>query len=281
MNTTFVAHRPLTSYFVFTFAISWSAAFAIVAPRLLHGEPIPKFSGILMFPAMLLGPVASGVFMTRLLDGPVGIRKLFSSIVRMRVGIGWYSVLLLPPAAVLAVLLTLKTFVSPAFAPNHFFLGVVFGIPAGFLEEIGWTGFAFPRMQARLGTLQAGVLLGLMWSAWHLPVIDFLGAASPHRTYLPLFFLSFATAMTAMRVLIGWIYQNTQSVLLAQFMHISSTGALVIFGPFRVTPAQEAAWYFTYGVALWIAVAALVAWFGRALCAADLSRKVRPRQEEV
>jgi membrane protease YdiL (CAAX protease family) len=234
-----------------------------------------------MFPAMLLGPVASGILMTRLLDGPAGIRKLFSSIVRMRVGIGWYSVLLLPPAAVLAVLLTLKTFVSPAFAPNHFFLGVVFGIPAGFLEEIGWTGFAFPRMQARLGTLQAGVLLGLMWSAWHLPVIDFLGAASPHRTYLPLFFLSFATAMTAMRVLIGWIYQNTQSVLLAQFMHISSTGALVIFGPFRVTPAQEAAWYFTYGVALWIAVAALVAWFGRALCAADLSQKVRPRQEEV
>jgi uncharacterized protein len=277
MNITFVAHRPLTSYFVFTFVISWSAAFTIVAPKLLHAEPIPKFSGILMFPAMLLGPVASGVLMTRLLDGPAGIRKLFSSIVRMRVRIGWYSVLLLPPAAVLAVLLTLKTLVSPAFAPNHFLLGVVFGIPAGCLEEIGWTGFAFPRMQARLGTLQAGVLLGLLWSVWHLPVIDFLGAASPHGTYLPLFFLSFATAMTAMRVLIGWAYQNTQSVLLAQFAHISSTGALVIFGPFRVTPAEETAWYFTYGAALWIVVAALVAWFGRALCAADLSRKVRAR----
>jgi len=279
MNTTFVAHRPLTSYFVFAFAISWSAAFAIVAPKLLHAEPIPKFSGILMFPAMLLGPVASGVVMTRLLDGPAGIRKLFSSIVLMRVGIGWYGILLLPPAAVLAVLVILKTFVSPAFAPNHFFLGVTFGIPAGFLEEIGWTGFAFPKMQARLGTLHAGVLLGLLWSAWHLPVIDFLGAASPHGTYLPLFFLSFATAMTAMRVLIGWIYQNTQSVVLAQLMHVSSTGALVIFGPFRVTPAQETAWYFTYGAALWIVIAALIAWFGRALCAADLSRKVCVRQE--
>jgi membrane protease YdiL (CAAX protease family) len=279
MNTTFVAHRPLTSYFVFTFAISWSAAFAIVAHRLLHGEPIPKFSGIPMFPAMLLGPAASGILMTRLLDGPAGIRKLFSSIIRARVGMRWYSILLLPPTAVLAVLLTLKMFVSPAFAPNHFFLGVVFGIPAGFFEEIGWTGFAFPRMQARFGTLQAGVLLGLLWSAWHLPVIDFLGAASPHGTYLPLFFLSFATAMTAMRVLIGWIYENTQSLLLAQFMHISSTGALVVFGPFQVTPAQETAWYATYGVGLWIVVAALVAWFGPALWGADLSRKVCVRQE--
>jgi hypothetical protein len=77
--------------------------------------------------------------------------------------------------------------------------------------------------------------------------------------------------MTAMRVLIGWIYQNTQSLLLAQLMHISSTGALVIFGPFQVTPAQETAWYFTYGVALWIIVAALLARVCRTLCPADLS----------
>lgn len=271
MPLTFIARRPITSYFVFTFAISWTAAFAVVAPRVLHGEPVPKFSGILMFPAMLLGPVVSGFLMTHLLDGPAGIRKLFSSIARARVGIGWYGVLLLPPVAVLAVLLTLKTFVSSVFIPNHFFLGVLFGIPAGILEEVGWTGFAFPKMQARLGTLGAGIVLGLLWSAWHLPVIDFLGAASPHKKYLPLFFLAFATAMTAMRVLIGWIYQNTQSVLLAQLMHISSTGALVIFGPFQVTSAQETAWYFTYGVALWIIVATILARFGRTLCSADLN----------
>jgi membrane protease YdiL (CAAX protease family) len=271
MPLTFIARRPITSYFVLTFAISWGAAFAIVAPKVLHGDPVPKFSGILMFPAMLLGPVVSGILMTRLVDGSAGIRKLFSSIARARAGIGWYGVLLLPPALVLAVLVALKMFVSCVFTPNHFFLGVLFGIPAGILEEVGWTGFAFPKMQARLGTLGAGVALGLLWSTWHLPVIDFLGAASPHKKYLPLFFFSFATAMTAMRVLIGWIYQNTQSVLLAQLMHISSTGALVIFGPFRVNPAQETAWYLTYGVVLWIIVATLVARFGRTPCGVDLS----------
>src|SRR5579864_9388596 len=179
-------NHPITSYFLITFAISWAAAFALVGPKLLRGEPIPKFSGILMFPAMLVGPVASGILLTRLLDGRTGIRKLLSSIIRVRFAPAWFSIILLPPAAVLAVLLILRTFVSPAFAPNHFFLGVVFGIPAGFFEEIGWTGFAFPKMQARFGTLKAGVLLGLLWSAWHLPVIDFLGAASPHGTYLPL-----------------------------------------------------------------------------------------------
>lgn len=250
-----LARRPITSYFVLTFAISWSAAFAVVASKLHHGEPIPKLSGVLMFPAMLLGPVVSSLVLTSLLEGSAGIRRLFSSMTRIRVGF-WYAVLLLPPAAVLAVLLALRTLVSPVFAPNHFFLGILFGVPAGIFEEIGWTGFAFPRMQARFGALKAGVILGMLWSAWHLPVIDFLGAASPHGRYLPLFFLAFATAMTAMRVLIGWTFAHTQSLLLAQLLHIASTGALVIFGPFAVDPAQETAWYFAYGIVLWIIVAA-------------------------
>jgi len=259
MTLSLLKRRPITSYFVLTFAISWTAAFAVVAPKLLRGGPIPKLSGILMFPAMLLGPLVSSILLTGLLEGAAGIRKLFASIVRGRPGVGWYGVLLIPPAAVLGILFALKSFVSSDFSPNHFFAGVAFGIPAGLVEEIGWTGFAFPRMQAKLGTVKAGVLLGLLWSAWHLPVIDFLGAASPHRAYLPLFFLSFAVAMTAMRVLIGWIYQNTQSLLLAQLMHISSTGALVIFGPFQVTPGQETAWYLAYGILLWMVVTAVSA----------------------
>lgn len=210
-----------------------------------------------MFPAMLLGPVVSSLLLTSLLDGATGIRKLFSSLIRVRVGF-WYAILLLPPVAVFAILLTLKASVSPAFTPNHFWLGAAFGIPAGIFEEIGWTGFAFPRMQARFGMFKSGVVLGLLWSAWHLPVIDFLGAASPHGRHLPLFFLSFATAMTAMRVLIGWIYANTQSLFLAQLMHMSSTGALVIFGPFQASPAQETAWYFLYGLVLWIVVGTVI-----------------------
>ena len=53
-------------------------------------------------------------------------------------------------------------------------------------------------------------------------------------------------AMTAMRVLIAWIYTNTKSVLLAQLMHVSSTGSLVLFSAARVTALQEAMWYALY-----------------------------------
>jgi uncharacterized membrane protein len=80
---------------------------------------------------------------------------------------------------------------------------------------------------------------------WHLPVINYLGTATatPHGEYWYAFFLAFSVAMTAMRVLICWIYTNTESVLLTQFMHVSSTGSLVIFSAPRVGAAQEAVWY--------------------------------------
>ncbi len=48
--------------------------------------------------------------------------------------------------------------------------------------------------------------------------------------------------MTAMRVLIAWTYSNTNSVLLAQLLHASSTGSLAVFSP-HVTAAQESLWY--------------------------------------
>ena len=73
-------------------------------------------------------------------------------------------------------------------------------------------GFAFPKMRLKLHALGAAVLLGIFWGVWHLPVIDYLGTATPHGVYWLPFFLSFTAAMTAMRVLIAWLYSNTKSV---------------------------------------------------------------------
>jgi membrane protease YdiL (CAAX protease family) len=148
-------------------------------------------------------------------------------------------------------------------------VGVLFGIPAGFLEEIGWTGYALQKMLSADDRLAPSVLLGLLWAVWHLPVINYLGTATPHGAYWLPFFLAFSLAMTAMRVLIAWIYANTKSVLLAQLMHVSSTGSLVVFSAAGVTAAQETIWYGLYGTALWVAVGVVVKTFTRRLRAAS------------
>lgn len=61
-----------------------------------------------------------------------------------------------------------------------------------------------------------------------------------------------------MRVLIVWLYTNTQSVLLAQLMHASSTGSLVVLGAPHASPAQETLWYAIYAATLWAGVAIVV-----------------------
>jgi membrane protease YdiL (CAAX protease family) len=251
--------HPVASYFVLTFFLSWLGAFLVAAPHLLRGEPLPNLTGILMFPAMLVGPSLAGILLTRLYDGPAGLRDLFSRMRCLGFPARWYAALLIPPVLILSILLLLKTFVSPIYSPNRFWLGLAFGIPAGFFEEIGWTGFAFSKMCFKLPPLRAAILLGLLWGLWHVPVINFLGTAVPHGKYWLHFFLAFTAAMTAMRVLISWLYAQTKSIPLAQLMHACSTGSLVVFSPPTANAAQEAFWYTAYAAILWLLVAALAA----------------------
>jgi len=176
--------HPVVCYFGLTFLLSWLGAFLVAAPRLLRGQSLPNLTGILMFPAMLVGPSLSSILLTRFFDGPAGLRDLFYRMRCVRFPARWYAALLIPSFFVLSILLFLKTFVSPVYSPNRFWLGLAFGIPAGFFEEIGWTGFAFPKMFLKLPPLRAAILLGLLWGLWHIPVINFLGTAVPYAAAL-------------------------------------------------------------------------------------------------
>jgi membrane protease YdiL (CAAX protease family) len=262
---TLVRKYPVAAYFVLTFAISWSGALVLAAPTLVRHESLPKLTGILMFPVMLLGPSITGIVLAGFTAGRAGLAELTRQLTTWRFAPRWYAALLIPPLLILTVLSCLVAFANPAYAPNRFFMGLFFGVPAGLLEEIGWMGYAFPRMRSQANSFAPAVLLGLLWSTWHLPVVDFLGAATPHgRSWLS-FFLAFTAAMTAIRVLICWVYANTRSVLSAQLLHISSTSSLVVLSPPRVNPAQEVTWYLLYALTLWLVVAIVLGIYSKAL----------------
>jgi len=155
---------------------------------------------------------------------------------------------------VLITLWVLVWLVSPIYTPNHFYIGLLFGILAGVVEEIGWTGVALPALKTRFSITTAGVVLGVCWGVWHLPVIDYLGTAYPHGSWLPYYFFAFILVMTAMRVLMAWIYDATGSGLPVILMHASSTGSLAALGPSPLSAGQESLWYLVYALVIWAVV---------------------------
>jgi membrane protease YdiL (CAAX protease family) len=128
--------------------------------------------------ATLAGPSFAGIVLTGFIEGSAGLRELGSRFVRWRVGARWYAVALLTaPLLMMAVLLVLSL-TSSEFLPlilttddrgALLLSGIIGGLAVGIFEELGWTGFAVPRLRRRHGVLGTGLIAGLLWGAWHFP----------------------------------------------------------------------------------------------------------------
>jgi membrane protease YdiL (CAAX protease family) len=253
-----IRRRPLVAFFATAFGVSLVALLVIGLPSLQPSKQSWDVKPLLCFPAMVIVVGLAGVGLTALVDGKSAARQLVGRIRPRRLPVRYYATLLVPPAAILTALCLLWLLVSPAFKPNLFPIGILAGLLAGFSEELGWSGFAYPRMRKPLGTWGAAFGLGLLWALWHLPVVDSLGVAHPHGPAWPAFYLGFALVLVSLRLLITWIYSRTGSLPLAQLMHASSTGFLVVLGANHVTAWQEAGWYGLYGALLGLAAVTVV-----------------------
>lgn len=185
----FLLRHPVAMYFSLVLFISYGSFLIVVGPRLLHGGTEQASDAeYILFPIINLGVLLTALVLIGILEGGKGLRDIFSLLGRWHANVLWYAVaLLVPPALILVVLTIFRTFISPVFTPKFFAFGIVFGIPA-LLEEIGWTGYAYPRMHAKQSALVAAIVLGVLWGLWHAPVVDYLGAAAPHGAYCCLSF---------------------------------------------------------------------------------------------
>jgi membrane protease YdiL (CAAX protease family) len=250
-----IIKNPVTCYFTATFLLSWLGALTVVAPRPSLLDPVEKSDGILVFPVMIICPAIVSISLTMITEGKPGLRSLFLRIKKWNLDRRWYAIALFtPPFLILGVLFFLSHAKSFDFKANFFPLGILYGLPAGFFEEIGWTGYALKKLLIKKNVIRSGIVLGFLWSCWHIPVIDFLGSASPHGEYLVAFFFAFMAIMMAIRMLMVWVYAQTGSVLIVQLMHIISTGSLVVFGPSKISPQEEVLWYALYAGLLWMMV---------------------------
>lgn len=253
--------RPLWLYFILAFALSWGAILISVGPG---GLPVSEEQLPVLIVAMLLGPSLAAVLAAALTAGGDGVRDLFSRLGRWRVSARWYAAALLTaPLSTAVVLLTLSLF-SPEFpaaiAATDDKVGLVImwiaaGLAVGFFEELGWTGFAIPRMRRHYGVLATGLIVGLLWGAWHFLVnweADTFTGALPFALLLARLF----TWLVAYRVLMVWVYDRTESQLVVTLMHVSLVATTGILDPV-LTGGRLLIFLVLKAAVLWVIAAAV------------------------
>jgi membrane protease YdiL (CAAX protease family) len=269
----FIRKHPVVACFVVTFAISWGGVLL-----LLGGDGLPRTRKTLdevlpyAIAIMIVGPASAGLLLTAVAGGGTGLRDLISRLLKWRVGIRWYAAaLLLAPLLTLTVLLALSL-VSPVFIPgiiatddkmSRLMFGLAAALGAGTLEELGWTGFATPRLRRRYGILATGLLVGVVWGAWHImgQVVlasgTYSGSLSPRQFVITGVVGLLFGSLPAYRVLMVWVYDRTDSLLVAILMHASLTAATIVLEPLAISGTALLVYSAVSIAAWWIVVAAV------------------------
>jgi len=249
----FIERHPVLSYFALTFAISWGTILLAVGlgPGGFSATP-QQFKMAIPYavPAMLLGPSVAGILLTGLLYGRAGFRELRSRLLEWRVGARWYAVALFTAPLVFTAVLLALSLISPEYLPRIFITsdkaslvltGIAIGLPVGIFEELGWTGFAIPRMRLRYGVLGTGLMVGVLWGAWHLLQGYWASGVTSGEVslaiWLPTWLLgTLVGQLPAYRVLMVWVYEHTNgSLLVAMLMHASLAAfTFILFPPLAV-----------------------------------------------
>jgi membrane protease YdiL (CAAX protease family) len=116
------------------------------------------------------------------------------------------------------------SFTTPVlFVPAYFIfmgvIGMISSVSHALGEEIGWRGFLAPRMNQSLGFTSSAVIVGLIWTAWHVPLLLF----ADYNNGTPWWFgLScFAVMVVSISVMMTWIRLKSNSVWPCAILHAS------------------------------------------------------------
>lgn len=219
-------NKNLSLFFGLTFLISWG----IWIPLALTD----RSTQLLLWMAGF-GPTLAAIIVTGLQSGCKGLRSLF--VIRWQVNPLWYLISLLGTPLVMLAALGLHVALDGAWPqlldPNHLvttvaqwplvivvFLYIFIFTALG--EEFGWRGYALSRLQTQFSPFYASLILGVIWSFWHLPL--FWMAGDFHQE-LPLSW--FLLQVLCSTFLYTWMYNRTRgSLLIMLLFHTASNAAM-------------------------------------------------------
>ena len=218
--------HPVISFYVLAFVITWLGWI----PQAAYSHGLFPIQSPLFSLLGSAGPTFAALIVTLLLAGKAGVRDLFAPLLRWRVSVIWYAVALFWQPVILLAAIGLNMFLgkpTPDFGKVSPWF-IVFPILLTNLlinswEEVGWRGFALPRLQARHTALLSSLIIGVLGGLWHLPL--FLDKSNPMSTFP---FIAWFIGTVASAVLYTWLYNNTKgSLLVVSVFHAAGNTATV------------------------------------------------------
>jgi len=200
----------LVKFFVLAYAMTWACWIPVVAAS----RPLRAIG----YSFWLLGTLAPSIVALALTardEGKRGVRALVARTLQWRVSVGWYVFAvsyILSLKLIVAVVHRLVIGEWPPFgneAPVLMLFATLISTPVQSGEEVGWRGYALPRLAECIGYRAGAVVLGILWACWHLPQF-FLTAADTYRQSFPVWSLQ----VIALSVAMAWLYTRTQGSLL-------------------------------------------------------------------
>ena len=210
----------LLRFFLLTFTVTWTCFLAVIAlGGFPPGTPRPWLRALLFLG--VVAPAMVALALTARAEGSAGVRALLDRIAKLQVSARWYVFALgylvaIKLAAALVHHLLFGTW--PRFNTETWYL-MLAAIPISTVvqagEELGWRGYALPRLAERMGLGLASIALGVLWALWHLPLFYLVGVESYGQSFVP-----YLLQVTAISVAMAWLYWRTHmSLVLVMLMH--------------------------------------------------------------
>lgn len=211
----------LLKFTVLTYAFSWACFAGGAALAANSSARSVSALKILLLLLGAFGPAIVALMLTGREKGRSGVAGLLRQMLQWRVGPRWYLFGVAYMAAiklVIALIYRLGTGGWPRFGNDAWYMimvAIILSTPVLAGEEVGWRGFALPRLTERLGLARASLVLGLIWACWHLPVFFIRGADKFGQSF-PVYLLQ----VVALSVAFAWLYWRTgRSLLLVMLLH--------------------------------------------------------------
>lgn len=229
MKTNRTNHKPVVIFILLTYLLSWG----------LMGLFIAQFRGWISVPLtfepfLILGSwfpnIAAFLVIAFVLKQKGGVKQLLKGWLKFKVPAFWYLVAFSPVVFAVISMFIYKLLygVNPVseivFDPISMLALIIISTVTGATgEELGWRGFALPRLQVRMNALNASMVLGVIWTLWHLP-LWFAGLG-----YENIPFGAYVILVMSYTVLITWACNNSRgSMVIVTIFHLMMNVAMNI-----------------------------------------------------